>query len=54
MVNECLYDEKPALRIGQGTALGHALEGSLGKPGFAIRSLICVLDRTTLPVRNQI
>ncbi len=22
VVNECLYDEKPALRTGQGTALG--------------------------------
>lgn len=54
MVNECLYDEKPALRTGQGTALGHALVGSLEKPAFAIyRSLICVLDRTALPVRNR-
>ncbi len=53
MVNECLYDEKPALRTGQGTALGHAFVGSLEKLAFAIyRSLICVLDRTTLHVRN--
>lgn len=36
MVNECSYDEKPALRTGQGTALGHALVESLEKPGFAI------------------
>lgn len=49
MVNECLYDEKPALRTGQGTALGHAFVGSLEKPAFAIyRSLICVFDRTAL------
>lgn len=32
MVNECLYDEKTALRTGQGTALVESLE----RPGFAI------------------
>jgi len=54
VVNECLYDEKTALRTGQGTAwvtLWWSLSRGLVLP---YRSLICALDRTVLPVKNRI
>lgn len=36
VVNECLYDENPALHTGQAAVLGHGLAESHETPVFAV------------------